>query len=262
MTTPASKPLLYAHRGAAVEQPENTVPSFARAIELGANALEMDAHMTSDGHVVVSHDPTGLRMAGVKAEIRRTPIAELQSWDAGHGFVDQAGERSMAGQGYAIPTLEQIITEFPDIPINVDLKQSWPPMVTEAVALIRRLDAESRVTLASFQLTTLLRVRAEGYTGPMALSRTEVLALMATPGALLKRLHVLGDAAQLPYRLGPVNVASKRIIDKCHKLGMRVDFWTVNDPDEAERLLDMGADGIMTDDPAAIAPVFERRGLR
>ncbi len=245
-----------------MELPENTLPSFARALELGADALEMDAHMTSDGRVVVSHDPSGQRMTGVKADIRRTSLAQVQAWDAGDGFVDVDGEHSMANKGYRIPTLEEVLTEFPDVPFNVDIKQFWPPMVTQTVALIRRLDAEERVTLASFHLTTLLRVRAEGYVGPIALSRTEVLALVATPRLLLRKLDLLGDAAQIPFKLGRINVASKRLIDKCHELGMRVDFWTVNKPEDAARLLELGADGIMTDDPRAIAPVFEARGLR
>ena len=90
-----------------------------------------------------------------------------------------------------------------------------------------------------------------------------VIALLATPRLLLRHAPLFGTCAQIPTRAAGITLATPRFLDKCHDLGMRVDFWTINDPREAERLLDLGADGIMTDDPRAIAPVFaaRRRGL-
>jgi glycerophosphoryl diester phosphodiesterase len=249
-------PVFYAHRGAAIEQPENTLPSFRKALDYGAHALETDVHMTSDGHIVASHDPSGNRMAGVAALIREHTLAEVQSWDVGWGFRNPAGERPFAGADYRIPTLEQVISEFPGIPLNVDLKQPSPSMVRPVVDLIRRMKATERVVLASFRLTTLARVRLLGYEGPTALSREEALALLVAPGPVFGLLPMTGVAAQLPVRVGPITFGRRSLIEKCHRLGLRVDFWTVNDPSEARRLLELGADGIMTDDPAAIAPVF------
>ncbi|HWQ29275.1 MAG TPA: glycerophosphodiester phosphodiesterase family protein, partial [Dehalococcoidia bacterium] len=78
---------LYAHRGAARERPENTICAFERALELGADALELDVHATRDGTLVVAHDPDGRRMAGVASVIRETSLADVQAWDVGHGFV-------------------------------------------------------------------------------------------------------------------------------------------------------------------------------
>ncbi|HUH01072.1 MAG TPA: glycerophosphodiester phosphodiesterase [Kofleriaceae bacterium] len=251
-----SRPLLYAHRGAAAERPENTVHSFRRAMELGADALEMDAHMTSDGHVVISHDPTGERMCGVVAAIRETTLARVREWDAGWGFVDGAGERPFRGKGYVFPTLEEMLVEFSGVPFNIDLKQCGPSIVTRTLQLLRRARAEERVTLASFSLRTLLAVRTAGYGGPTALSRAEAAALMFAPRRLFAALPLMGVAAQVPVKVGPLTFGSRRMIAKAHDLGLRIDFWTINDPAEARRLLELGADGIMTDDPAAIAPVF------
>ena len=76
-------PRLYAHRGAAVELPENTLPAFRLALELGADAIETDAHLTRDGHVVLSHDPTGRRMCGISTPIERATLDEVRSWNAG-----------------------------------------------------------------------------------------------------------------------------------------------------------------------------------
>lgn len=249
---------LYAHRGAAVELPENTMPSFARALEHGADALEMDVHMTADGHLVVSHDPSGKRMCGVDARIRDCRLDEVQSWDAGRNFTAEDGARPFAGEGFRIPSFDEVLGELTGVVINVDLKQTRPSILEAFIELVRRHRAEDRVIAASFALANTVGLRRAGYAGPTALARSEVLALLATPRALFARLPWRGDAAQLPPRVGPLDLSSPRFIAKCQALDMRVDYWTINDPDEARRLLDNGADGIMTDDPERLVPAIKQ----
>lgn len=251
-------PRLYAHRGAAVELPENTMAAFVRALEYGVDALEMDVHVTADGHVVVSHDPSGKRMCGIDAHIRDHTLEDVQSWDAGRNFTSEDGSRPFAGDGYCIPTFEQVLTELGDVIINADLKQTRPSMVDAFVALVRRHKACDRVIAASFDLRTTMAIRRAGYEGQTALPRAEVLALLAMPRALFQRLPWRGHAVQIPPRVGPLDLASPSFIAKCHALDLRVDYWTINDPAEARRLLEAGADGIMTDDPARLVPVFRQ----
>jgi glycerophosphoryl diester phosphodiesterase len=253
---------LYAHRGASAEAPENTLPSFRKAIEIGVDALELDVHMTRDGHPVVSHDPSAQRMAGVAARWKDVTLAEAKAFDLGWGFVASDGARPFAGKGVTIATFEELLTELPPLVLNVDLKQPSPSMVPAMLRILRKHQAEHRVVLASFELRTLLEVRRRGYDGDTALSRPEVAALLATPRVLFARAPLTGGCAQLPTHVGPIVLARPAFLDKCHALGMRVDFWTINDAAEAERLLDLGADGIMTDDPRAIAPVFAARRAR
>jgi glycerophosphoryl diester phosphodiesterase len=250
---------LYAHRGASAEAPENTMPSFRRALEIpGVDALELDVHMTRDGHPVVSHDPTAERMAGKKIAWKDLDLADARRFDLGWGFVAADGTRPFVGQGVHIPTFEEVLTELPPVALNVDLKQAWPPMVKKMVELVRAHGAEDRVVLASFHLSTLLAVRARGYRGDTSLTQTEVVAVLGLPRRLVRRVPLFGTCAQVPERAGPITLGGRRFIDRCHDLNIRVDFWTINDPAEAQRLLDLGADGIMTDDPRAIAPVFAR----
>jgi glycerophosphoryl diester phosphodiesterase len=250
---------LYAHRGASAEAPENTMPSFRRALEIeGVDALELDVHMTRDGHPVVSHDPTAERMAGKHVAWKDIDLAEARSFDMGWGFQAPDGSRPFAGQGVRIPTFEEVLAELPAVALNVDIKQYWPPMVRQMVSLVRQHDAEERVVLASFQYTTLLAVRALRYAGDTSLAQPEVVAVLAAPRIALAHAPLFGTCAQVPVRAGPVTLASRRFLDRCHDLGIRVDFWTINDPAEALRLLELGADGIMTDDPETIAPVFAR----
>jgi glycerophosphoryl diester phosphodiesterase len=246
--------LLYAHRGAPAELPENTLASFRRALERGATALETDAHMTADGHVVLSHDPTGMRMASVAREIRASSLAEVQRWDVGWGFVDsRTRTRPFAGEGFRIPLLEDLLREFPTIPINVDVKQREPDMVPAVLALLRRTGDERRVRLASFSTRTLRRIRAAGYPGPTGLSQNEIATLYFTPRAALSSWRDKRLAAQVPLHVWRFRFDDRAFIDKCHALGIRVDFWTIDDPGEARRLCALGADGVMTDDPQRVA---------
>lgn len=255
-------PRLYAHRGAAKERPENTLESFARGLELGADALEMDVHLTADGHVVVAHDPTLARTAGVTVELRRLTLDALQRIDVGWGFVDEDGDRPFNGKGVRIPTLAAVLDAFPGVPLNVDVKQRAPSMVDALLSLLREKRAEERVLLTSFEGAVLSAVRAAGYPGPTGMSLPEVLSLLVAPTRWHSLRRPRGTAAQIPTHAGRVRLDTAGFIAKAHALGLRVDYWTINDPREATRLLDLGADGIVTDDPAVMAPVFAaRRGV-
>lgn len=220
---------IYAHRGAWRELRENTLPAFRRALELGVDALETDVRTTADGVLVTSHDPDGTRVFGVARKIAECRFSEVSAW--------------------GMPSLEEVVRAFPGVPVNVDLKAGAAGL---AIALLRRLGAEEQVTLASFSSLTLRRVRALGYRGPTSLGRGEVARLLALPAAAqIGPLAPPGRAAQLP-----VSLAKPWVIRRCHALGLRVDYWTVNEPALARALVVMGADGIMTDDPAAIVPAL------
>ena len=245
---------LYAHRGASAERPENTMPAFQRAVEVGVDALELDVHLTRDAQLVVAHDDTAQRTCGARLAWAELDLADVQRLDAGWGFVAGDGTRPFAGQGITVPTFEEVLVAFPDVHVNVDLKGE--KAVDVAVDLVRRLGAEERVTIASFQLRTLVEVRKRGYAGETALSQSEVASLVGLPALIWRQLPMTGDAAQVPTKQGPIRFDRAAFIAKCHSLGLRVDFWVVDDRDEAQRLLALGADGIMTNDPAAIVPLF------
>jgi glycerophosphoryl diester phosphodiesterase len=245
---------LYAHRGASAERPENTMPSFERALEAGADALEMDVHLTRDGQLLVAHDDTATRTTGAPLVWSELDLDDAQRLDAGWGFVARDGSRPFAGKGIHAPLFEDVLAAFPDVPINVDIKGDRA--VEIMLELLRRLHAEERVTLASFQLRTLVDARRRGYAGPTALSQPEVASLWSMPALLWRQLPFTGAAAQVPTNVGPLRFDRKAFVAKCHSLGLRVDFWTVDDRAEAARLLELGADGIMTNDPAGLRQLF------
>jgi glycerophosphoryl diester phosphodiesterase len=245
--------IVYAHRGASFERPENTLASFARALELGADALETDVHLTSDGAVVACHDPDGARVAGVDRALAAVPLAEVQAWDAGAVFVDDRGNRPFVGQGHRIPTLDQILGELPKVRLNVDLKAEAPELVGRFVDIVRRHGAEERVVAASFHRAPLRRLRDAGWRGEISLARWEFVGAWLVP-AFLTRAHPPGTRAQIPTHAGPFSLSTRGLLAKLRSLGLKVDYWTINDPAEAKRLVALGADGIMTDDPGRIVP--------
>jgi glycerophosphoryl diester phosphodiesterase len=247
---------LYAHRGASAECPENTMPAFARAVEIGVDALETDVHLTRDEQLIVAHDPTAERTTGARVAWADLDLAEVRRLDAGWAFLAADGTRPYAGQAITVPTFEEVLERFPRMRINVDLKGDRA--VAVMLDLIRRKRADDRVTLASFQLRTLVEIRRRGYGGETSLSQREVASLLALPALLWRQLPFTGTAAQVPTHAGRIRLDRPAFIAKCHAIGLRVDYWTIDDRVEAARLLALGADGIITNDPRAIRPAFDR----
>ncbi len=257
--------IVYAHRGARVELPENTMPAFRRALELGADALEIDCHMTKDGVVVVSHDETGKRMAGIDRTIREESCANVRDWDVARGFTAKAGAPAMDGATrFRVPELSEVLSELPAAFLNVDAKQQVPDMIPALLRVIRAHGATERVRLASFSGANLRRIRRLGYEGETSLGPHETALVRALPEALLRAVNLTGKRAQIPRKQGPIALDTKGFIAKCHALGIGVDYWTINDPEDAMELSRRGADGIVTDDPRSIVPVFvgtEKRAM-
>jgi len=240
---------LYGHRGAPAHLPENTLAGFERALADGANALELDVHPTADGHFVVAHDPDGQRMAGVAEHIRTSTLDQVKRWNvaAGTGLSDL--------DHHSVPSLAETLEAFPDVPMSIDLKPDDPDAVALLLEFVATYHAEDRVTLASFNTRVVRKIRKLGYPGRTTLSKAEVALLRFLPGALAKR-YIAGDAAHIPVVHSGIRLDGRRFVARCRSLGLRVDYWVVDDPEEARRLLDLGATGIMSDDPALVAPVF------
>jgi glycerophosphoryl diester phosphodiesterase len=245
---------LYAHRGASAERPENTLPAFQRAVDLGCHALELDVHLTRDGQLIVAHDDDAARTCGVGVAWSAMDLADAQRLDAGWGFLAPDGTRPFAGKGIQAPPFSEVLATYRDVHINVDIKGARS--VDVMLGLLREHDAETRVTIASFQTKTLVDVRRKKFTGETGLAMGEVIALVALPGIAWRALPWTGNAAQLPTHQGPLRFDRTPFIAKCHSVGLRVDYWVIDDATEAARLLELGADGIMTNDPAALTALF------
>ncbi len=227
--------------------------SFARALADGATALELDVHLTRDHHLVVAHDPDGARTAGRAEMIRDSSLEDLGHWN-----VAESSPVS-SGRPMRMPVLSEVIRGFPDVPISVDLKATDPGAAESILDAVRALDAEPRVTVGSFHGQQVRRLRRLGYRGPTALTRSEVATTRFFPWFLCRAV-VRGQAAMVPRRHGSIRLDVGAFIRRCRRLGLRVDFWVVNDPAAARSLLSAGATGIVTDDPRRLSPLLGELG--
>jgi glycerophosphoryl diester phosphodiesterase len=159
---------------------------------------------------------------------------------------------------HEIPSLSETLEAFPDVPLSIDLKPDEPGAVPSLLEVVARHGAEGRVTLASFSTRVVKKMRALGYPGRTTLSKLEVALVRFLPLPMARRF-VFGNSAHIPVEHNGIRLDGARFIARCRALGLRVDYWVVDDPEEARRLLDAGATGIMSDDPAAVAPVFRHR---
>lgn len=256
-----------AHRGASEAAPENTMESFRRAREAGAGGLELDVHLSRDGRVAVMHDEALGRTTDGTGTIRDKTLYELRSLDAGYRFTSgglpdegvkgDTTEHPYRGRGVRIPTLREVLEEFPGMTVNLDIKQETPGIEREVLDEIDRAGARDRVLVASQKGSVISRFRLlSGGEVVTAASKWEVARFYA-----LSRLRLEGladppyDALQVPSEYRGVEFATGRFLEAAHARGVRVDVWTIDDPREMRRMLDLGADSIMTNRPAELRRV-------
>jgi glycerophosphoryl diester phosphodiesterase len=249
--SPGSEPpverRLYGHRGAPAHFPENSLAAFERALDDGATALETDVHLTRDGHFVAIHDPDGARVAGRTERVADLDLAEVKRW--------QLKDPSRPDTVHRVPTLVEVMDAFPGVSLSVDLKQADPDVVEPMLELLASRSDGGRVSLCSFHDRQIDRVLALGWDGPTALSRREVAILRLAPW-LARRSRYRGRTAQIPRQSGPFRLDGRSFLERCRWLGVRVDFWVVDDPADGRELLDRGARGLMSDDPGRLAHLF------
>lgn len=240
-------PLAFAHRGGAADGDENTVAAFGRAVGLGYRYLETDVQATADGVPVIFHDQTLKRLAG-----RPDKVSDLRAADLATIRV---------GGAQAVPTLLDVLGDWPQVRFNIDVK-AWNA-VAPLVEAIRRAGALDRVLVASFsdrRLAAVRRALGPGLatsSGPGETVRLRVGSITGRPSPVARRIA----AVQVPTALGPLRVVDRRFVAYAHRLGLQVHVWTIDDPDDMVRLLDLGVDGIMTDRIDVLRDVFVARGL-
>src|SRR5215216_3991596 len=255
-------PVNLAHRGASALAPENTIEAFRLAVEAGAGGLELDVHMTRDGHIVVIHDATVDRTTNGTGAVSEMTLDELRRLDAGHNFSPDGGPtRPYRGRGVRVPTLVEVLREFPGVAVNIEIKAGTPGIEETVLGVLREANALGRVLVVSTRHATVKRFRRiSGGNVSTGASRWEIGVFYISSKFRLERLvHPAYDALQVPLRHRGIPVVTRRFVQAAHARGVRVDAWTINQADEMRGLLDLGVDVIMTDHPGVLAEVLENR---
>jgi glycerophosphoryl diester phosphodiesterase len=252
-------PVNLAHRGASALAPENTIEAFRLAVEAGAGGLELDVHMTRDGHIVVIHDATVDRTTNGTGAVSEMTLEELRRLDAGHNFSPDGGPtRPYRGRGVRVPTLGEVLREFPGVAVNIEIKAGTPGIEEKVLGVLREANALGRALVVSTPHDIVKRFRkvSGGHVSTGA-SRWEIGVFYISSRFRLERLvRPAYDALQVPLRHRGLPVVTPRFVRAAHARGVRADAWTINQADEMRRLLDLGVDVIMTDRPGMLAEVL------
>lgn len=242
-----SGPIGLAHRGGGREAAENSLSAFRNAAELGFTHFETDIRATADGKVMVFHDANLNRVTDRVGRISALPYAEVK--------------RAKIGGGDRIMRLDDLLDEFPDKFINIDVKDDHT--IDSFVTLVRRRKVQERICIATFSATRLRRLRAAlGDSVASSLAPPEVGSLMAYsrmgPFSRLATVALPKQAAcvQVPVSRGGVSIVNKGFVAAAHRRNLKVHVWTINDEATMRRLLDLGVDGIVTDRPTILARVL------
>lgn len=253
-------PRRFGHRGAAGTHPENTLPSFEAALELGAEAFELDVHRTADGEIVVFHDDTLERTTDGRGAIRERTLEELVGLDAGYGFSPDGGRTfPFRGRGIRIPTLRDVLEAFP-VPVIVEIKQVDPPIEEDLARLLQSMKASSRVLVFSLHQEALDRYRALHEEQATGFGPDDVAEFLRRAGSDdWEGYRPPGVAFAVPVRWHGTQIVSGPFVDAAHRAGCEAFVWTINDPREMRDLLDLGVDGLISDYPERLSRVVAGR---
>ena len=234
-----SQPVIFAHRGASAQAPENTIAAFELALAQKADAIELDVKLSADGHVIVIHDSSVDRTTNGHGKVQNMTLAELKALDAGSFFSSQfAGER--------IPTLNEVFDAMGKRTfINIELKNHrshGEDLVETVCMLVKKHQMQKYVRFSSFF--------------PNALSKAHSY-LPSVPRGLLALHGFLGVwARSFGFNFGKYDALHPNLrgftqqeVTRVHRLKRRVHVYTVNKEEDMRRLYKWGVDGIFTDDP-------------
>ncbi len=270
--------LCYAHQGGAKEGPSSTLYALRQAIAGGADAIELDVHATSDGHLVVCHDSTLDRTTNGAGPISAHTLAEVRALDNAYWYVP--GEDVIAGlpadhyplRGRApddpelrVATVEEVLEAFPDVFLNFDVKQTAPevePYEERLASVLREAGRTDDVIVASFDdhATDAFRQHApEIGTSPGFGGVAEFVRAVHAGEGPPERLGVYA-ALQVPAYFMDTQIVDERFVTAAHAMGLVVHVWTIDEPGEMRRLLGLDVDGIMTDFPSVLVGVLAETG--
>ena len=239
-------PIPFAHRGGAAEVGgENTLAAFGRAVAMGYRYLETDGRVTSDGVLLAFHDERLDRVTDLEGRLEDRPWAEVR-------------QARVGPEGEAISTMEALLDAFPDARFNIDPKMD--AAVAPLAEALRRTNAWDRVNIAAFSDRRLLQIRrAAGRPvctsmGPAAIGRLRLAGYGVPVGPFA------AACVQVPLTWKGRTLVDARFVQAAPRRAIPVHVWTIDEPAEIHRLLDLGAGGIMTDRPSVLKNVLEERG--
>ena len=254
-------PLVIAHQGGDGIWPGNTIFAFQNAVDMGVDVIETDIRQTKDGVLVVSHDEYVDNKSNGIGRVVDLTLAELKTLDAAYNWPPkQDSTFPYRGQGITYPSLEEVFITFPDMRFNIDMKQSDPPIYTALCELVRKYNMQDKVIAASFSHETIAAFRELCPEVTTSGDETETRNFVFMNFAYLGRLYSPNfKVFQVPTKSSGITIMTPHFVRAAHERNLRVDVWTIDDPEEMKRLIAMGVDGIITDRPDLLMELVGRK---
>ena len=226
----------FVHRGDTSIFLENTIEAFQSAISLGYQYLETDLRETSDGKIITFHDPNLKRITGANITISETKFSDIRM-------------RRLPSRE-TIPTIDELLEEFPDSFFNMDLKVNQ--IEEKVLKKINSHNALERVCLGSFNSRTIKKINS---------LEPKILTSMGISQVIMYKFFQkknISKLIQIPTHWNGIKVITKKFIDRLHNDGLKVHVWTINKETEMQSLIDLGVDGIMTDNASGLIEVMKQ----
>ena len=239
-------PVAMAHRGGAIEHLENTLPAFQACVDMGYRYLETDVRVTADGVLVVFHDPTLERVTDRTGRIESLTWAEVST--------------ARIGGREPIQRLEDLLGAWPDVRFNLDIKAAG--VLAPLVRTVGRLKIADRICLASFsdaRIAAARRLLGPSVCTALGPRGVAALRLSSYSPRAAGLVRIQAGVAQVPLQLGGRALVDERFIAAAHARDHQVHAWTVDTEEETTAMLDLGVDGVMTDRPAMLRELLEKR---
>lgn len=243
-----------AHRGASAFAPENTLVAFERAVAFGAEAFELDVHVTADDVPVVIHDPTLDRTTDRRGVVDAMPYGSIQDADAGARFTSDHGATfPFKGRGVRVPALADVLGMFPDTPCIVEIKTA------RAAPAVRRVVEESgaaaRCILASFDERALAPFDAPPWI--RSATRAETLSLVSRALVGLAARPARYRALTIPTRFNAIPIPMRMLAGAARRVGCPTHVWVIDSPESSLNLWQQGVCGVITNRPGAMLAARE-----
>jgi glycerophosphoryl diester phosphodiesterase len=240
-------PVAMAHRGGAIEHLENTLPAFQACVDMGYRYIETDVRVTADGVLVVFHDPTLERVTDRSGRIESLTWTEVST--------------ARIGGREPILRLEDLLGAWPDVRFNLDIKAAG--VLAPLVRTVRRLKIADRICLGSFsdaRIAAARRLFGPSVCTALGPRGVAALRLSSYSPRAAGLVRIQAGVAQVPLQLGGRALVDERFLAAAHARDLQVHVWTVDTEEETTTMLDLGVDGVMTDRPAMLRELLEKRG--
>ncbi len=239
---------MFAHRGGGALGPENTLAAFDLGVQAGADGLELDVHLSSDGVPVVHHDSTLDRTTSASGPLASRTAADLARVDAGCRFAG-SGDFPFRQQGVGIPSLGEVLRKYPDVPVIIDMKVNSREMGEAVAREVRAAGAVDRACAAGYGARSAAAARATLPDMACSASRPEARLAVYRAWVRWPVRRARYGGYQVPERISLLRIVSRRFIQYAHETEVKVQVWTVDEEADMRRLIAWGVDGLISNRP-------------